>query len=133
VSREPRERAEGERGAGGRQRSEDRGQRAREPWRSQIADRLIDSDDLIERFTREPIRGIGQAVREFVHKYKDLGKPWYEVGVPFASNGTAMRAAPVGLGHRGDPRRRYHDSLIHKVGRPFIKWDALKKVRNAAQ
>jgi ADP-ribosylglycohydrolase len=75
----------------------------------------LDPDDLAKRFTREHIRGIGQATREFLHNYEDLGKPWYEAGVPSAGNGTAMRAAPVGLVHLGDPYRIYRDSLLQAV------------------
>ena len=78
-------------------------------------DHLLDPDDLAKRFTREHIRGIGQAVRKFVHNAKDIGKPWYEAGVPSAGNGTAMRAAPVGLVHLGDPYRIYRDSLLQVV------------------
>lgn len=80
-----------------------------------IRDRLIDPADLAERFTREPIRGIGQATRDFVHEYKVLGRPWYRAGVESAGNGTAMRAAPVGLVHLGDPYRIYRDSLLQSV------------------
>ncbi len=76
---------------------------------------LMDPDDLAKRFTREHIRGIGQAIREFVHNYKDLGQPWYKAGVRSAGNGTAMRAAPVGLVHMGDPYRIYRDSLLQSV------------------
>jgi ADP-ribosyl-[dinitrogen reductase] hydrolase len=67
------------------------------------------------RFTCEHIRRIGQGTQEFVHNVKDLGKAWYEAGVPSAGNGTAMRAAPVGLVHLGDPYRIYRDSLLHSV------------------
>ena len=80
-----------------------------------LRDRLLNPDDLAKRFTREQIRGIGQAVREFVHNYRDLGKPWKEAGVSSAGNGTAMRAAPVGLVHCGDPYRIYRDSLLQSV------------------
>jgi hypothetical protein len=62
-----------------------------------LRDRVLEPEDLVRRFTREHIRGIGQATREFVYNYKDLGKPWYEAGIRSAGNGTAMRAAPVGL------------------------------------
>jgi ADP-ribosylglycohydrolase len=64
---------------------------------------------------REGIRGIGQATREFVHEYKVLGRHWYQAGVQSAGNGTAMRAAPVGLVHLGDPCRIYRDSLLQSV------------------
>jgi ADP-ribosyl-[dinitrogen reductase] hydrolase len=97
------------------QKAEDSGQQEPHQRRERPADRLIDPDDLIQRFTRERIRGIGQATREFVHNVKDLGKPWYEAGVPSAGNGTAMRAAPVGLVHLGDPYRIYRDSLLQSV------------------
>src|SRR5574341_483977 len=101
--------------AGGKgQRAEDGSQQERE-WRDQLGDRLIDPEELAKRFTREHIRGIGQATREFVRDYKDLGRPWYETGVPSAGNGTAMRAAPVGLVHLGDPHRIYRDSLLQSV------------------
>jgi ADP-ribosylglycohydrolase len=88
---------------------------SRSEVRGQLADCLIDPGDIIERFTREPIRVIGQATREFVHNLKDLGKPWYEAGVRSAGNGTAMRAAPVGLVHLGDLYRIYRDSLLQSV------------------
>jgi ADP-ribosylglycohydrolase len=80
-----------------------------------LCDQLVDPDDLAQRFTRERIRGIGQTTRDFARNYKDLGKPWHEAGVPSAGNGTAMRAAPVGLVHLGDPYRIYQDSLLQSV------------------
>ena len=70
-------------------------------------DRVLDPEDLAQRFTSQHIRGIGKGTREFVRNYKDLGKPWHEAGVPSAGNGTAMRAAPVGLVHLGDLHRIY--------------------------
>lgn len=89
--------------------------RAAEAGEGDLRDQLLDPDELATRFTRERIRGIGKATREFVRNYKDLGKPWYEAGVPSAGNGTAMRAAPVGLVHLGDPYRIYRDSLLQSV------------------
>ena len=61
---------------------------------AELRDQLIDPDDLAQRFTRERIRGIGEATREFVRNYKDLGKPWYEAGVPVGRqrDGHASRA-----------------------------------------
>ena len=94
-------------------------------------DRVLDPEDLAKRFTREHIRGIGQAVREFVHNYKDLGKPWYEAGVPSAGNGTAMRAAPVGLVRLGAAFRIYRDSLLQSVvPRHIIRFHDLWRLRN---
>jgi ADP-ribosylglycohydrolase len=78
-------------------------------------DLLLEPHDLAERFTQERIRGIGQATRAFVHEYKVLGRPWYQAGVASAGNGTAMRAAPVGLVHFRDPYRIYRDSLLQSV------------------
>jgi ADP-ribosylglycohydrolase len=91
------------------------GVRAAEAGKGDLRDQLVDPDDLAQRFTRERIRGIGRATREFVRNYKDLGKPWHEAGVPSAGNGTAMRAAPVGLVHLADPYRIYRDSLLQSV------------------
>ena len=89
--------------------------RATEAGTPDLRDHLLDPDDLARRFTRERIRGIGQATREFVRNYGDRGLPWYEAGVVSAGNGTAMRAAPVGLVHLGDPYRIYRDSLLQSV------------------
>jgi hypothetical protein len=102
VSREPRECAEelGSTGEAGNRRWGDAGA-------VDLRDYLFDPDDLARRFTREWIRGMGQAVREFVHNYVDLGMPWYEIGVPSAGNGTAMCAAAVGLVHLRDPYRSF--------------------------
>jgi len=80
-----------------------------------LRDRVLDPEDLAQRFTSQHIRGIGKGTRQFVRNYKDLGKPWHEAGVPSAGNGTAMRAAPVGLVHLGDPYRIYRDSLLQSV------------------
>lgn len=91
------------------------GERAASAGKTDLADRLVDPADLIERFTREHIRGIGQATREFLQNVKMTDRAWYEVGVPSAGNGTAMRAAPVGLVHLGDPYRIYRDSLLQSV------------------
>jgi ADP-ribosylglycohydrolase len=44
----------------------------REAGPIEARDRLLDPHDIAERFTRERIRGIGQATREFVHEYKAL-------------------------------------------------------------
>jgi ADP-ribosylglycohydrolase len=93
----------------------DAGQRASDISVADLRDYLLDPDDLARRFTREYIRGIGQATREFVRNYKDLRKPWYDAGVPSAGNGTAMRAAPVGLVHLGNPYRIHRDSLLQSV------------------
>lgn len=90
-------------------------QRAGEGGVADPQDYLLDPDDLAQRFTREDIRGFGQATQEFVRNYKDLKKPWYVAGIPSAGNGTAMRAASVGLVHLGDPYRIYRDSLLQSV------------------
>lgn len=62
----------------------------------------LDPDDLAKRFTRERIRGIGKATREFVANYKDRQLPWYKSGVRSSGNGAAMRAAPAGIFFRND-------------------------------
>ncbi len=79
--------------------------RAPEAGTPGLRDHLLDPDDLARRFSRERIRGIGQATAQFIDNVKAADKPWYEVGVPSAGNGTAMRAAPVGVVHVSDPYR----------------------------
>ena len=56
----------------------DAGQRASEAGVADLREYLLDPDDLARRFTREHIRGIGQATREFVRNYKDFERSWYE-------------------------------------------------------
>ena len=58
--------------------------------------------DVALRFTREHIRGIGQATRRFVSNFKDHKLPWYQSGVASSGNGAAMRAAPIGIFYRND-------------------------------
>ena len=91
--------------------------RARGAGSTDLCDHILEPQDLADRFTREHIRGIGQASQDFVHAYRALGRPWYKAGTPSAGNDTAMRAAPVGLVHLGDPYRIYRDSLLQSVVR----------------
>ena len=62
----------------------------------------LNPEDVALRFTREHIRGIGQATRQFVANFKDRGLPWCRSGVVSAGNGAAMRAAPIGIFYRND-------------------------------
>lgn len=62
----------------------------------------FDPTHLAERFTREHIRGIGAATRQFVANFKDRKLPWYQSGVASSGNGAAMRAAPIGIFFRND-------------------------------
>jgi ADP-ribosylglycohydrolase len=62
----------------------------------------LNPDDLAQRFTKEHIRGIGTATRDFVRNYKDLKLPWYQSGVKSSGNGAAMRAAPIGIFFQND-------------------------------
>ncbi|HKG90473.1 MAG TPA: DUF6569 family protein [Gemmatimonadaceae bacterium] len=69
---------------------------------------LLEHDGLVpgrlaERFTREPIFGIGSSVRAFVHRLKDERLPWQAAGVPSAGNGALMRIAPVLVPHLARP------------------------------
>jgi len=69
---------------------------------SLVSNGRLDPADLACRFTRERIRGIGQATRQFVGNFKDRGLPWDQCGVASSGNGAAMRAAPVGIFFRND-------------------------------
>lgn len=59
----------------------------------------LDPDRLARRFTAQRIFGIGSATREFVRRYRDEQRPWFEAGVPSAGNGTLMRIASVIVPH----------------------------------
>jgi ADP-ribosylglycohydrolase len=85
--------------------------RAEDEGSVEVWDHLLDPDNLLKRFTREHIRGIGQATREIFHNYTDLEKPWYKAGVSSAGNGTTRRTAPVDLVHLGDLYRVASNSL----------------------
>jgi ADP-ribosylglycohydrolase/uncharacterized protein YegL len=86
-------------------------------WLSQsmIAKGGMDPDDLMQRFTAEHIRGIGQATLEFVKNVKLFGKRWYECGVASAGNGVAMRSASVGLFYRDNARALKLGSILQAV------------------
>lgn len=53
-------------------------------------------------FSRRPIFGIGQSVREFLRNFK-AGVPWSSAGAKSAGNGALMRIAPVLIPHLGEP------------------------------
>ena len=69
---------------------------------SLVTNGRLDPADLAYRFTHEWIRGIGQVTRQFVGNFKGRGLPWYQCGVNSSGNGSAMRAAPVGIFFRND-------------------------------
>jgi ADP-ribosylglycohydrolase/uncharacterized protein YegL len=83
--------------------------------RSLIANRGVDPDDLVQRFTAEHILGIGEATLEFVRNVKKFGKRWYDSGVVSAGNGVAMRSAPIGLFYREDVRALKLGSILQAV------------------
>lgn len=68
-----------------------------------IADGGLVPDHLAAKFTKYQIYGIGSAVKDYIHAYKDLGKPWMEAGQSSAGNGALMRIAPVLIPHLRQP------------------------------
>jgi ADP-ribosylglycohydrolase len=82
---------------------------------SLIANGGVEPRDLVQRFSAEKIRGIGQATREFLRNAKVLGKPWFESGVASAGNGVAMRSAPIGLFYREDSKALKLGSILQAV------------------
>jgi len=82
---------------------------------SLIANGGVEPHDLVQRFTAEKIRGIGQATRDFVRNAKVLVKPWFESGVASAGNGVAMRSAPIGLFYRSNFPALKLGSILHAV------------------
>jgi ADP-ribosylglycohydrolase len=95
-------------------------------------------------------RGKGRATTEAV-KNLVAGQPWWRAGVAVnsAGNGSAMRAAPIGLAHafRPTPERLIHDALLssipthtHRVGvagaiiiAAGVAWCVRESVRGAGQ
>ena len=64
-----------------------------------IEDRGFDPERVAERFCRQPIFGIGSAVRQFVETTRSGSRPWTQCGVKSAGNGALMRIAPMLIPH----------------------------------
>jgi ADP-ribosylglycohydrolase len=95
----------------------DDSQLARELLQSFAARSTFDPEDYAERimriFAEQRIVGFGYSTKEAVKRLFQ-GIPWHESGAPppSAGNGSAMRAAPVGLMYFDDPQallRTAHD------------------------
>lgn len=71
---------------------------------SLIENNGVNPEDLAHRFTRELIRGIGKATKQFIKNYKDKKMPWQECGINSSGNGVAMRSSPIGIFYRDKPR-----------------------------
>lgn len=67
------------------------------------ADGELLPEQVAQRFTRQPIYGIGRTVRAFLGNYKERGLPWYESGTHSAGNGALMRIAPILVPHLRTP------------------------------
>ena len=63
-----------------------------------IADQGFDPEHVVARFCRDPIYGIGSAVRQFLVNH-EAGEPWYQCGTKSAGNGALMRIAPMLIPH----------------------------------
>jgi ADP-ribosylglycohydrolase len=61
------------------------------------------ADNLAQRFCEDEIYGIGGAVREFIHEYKDESNAWFVAGSRSAGNGALMRVPPMIVPHVGTP------------------------------
>jgi ADP-ribosylglycohydrolase len=99
----------------------DNSQLARELIQSFVARKRFDPPDYADRisalFTEDRIVGRGRATEEAANRLA-AGLPWDEAGTPppAAGNGSAMRAAPIGLFFSNDPaamvRAAYNQSFI---------------------
>ncbi len=52
-------------------------------------------DELMERFAKDQIYGIGQATKDAILTFKEYGYDWEHLGSRSAGNGALMRIAPV--------------------------------------
>ena len=68
-----------------------------------ISDGGVWPEHLAQRFVGQCIFGIGHAVGEFLHRFKDEGLPWEQAGTQSAGNGALMRIAPVLVSHLRTP------------------------------
>ena len=82
-------------------------------WLLAHANAPLSATDLAERIVRwgRTGRGIGRATTQALRNY-DHGLPWWDAGVPSAGNGAAMRAAPYGLRHAGQPDQLRHVAAL---------------------
>ena len=68
---------------------------------------------LADRFTREPIIGIGRTMKDFLRNYKKFKLPWFVSGVPSAGNGALMRISPIVLPYLTRPSEEmWADSVL---------------------
>ncbi len=68
-----------------------------------VTDRGLVADHLAERFSEEPIFGIGSSVDTFLRSLKRGVRPWYRCAAHSAGNGALMRIAPVLIPHLRHP------------------------------
>jgi ADP-ribosyl-[dinitrogen reductase] hydrolase len=55
----------------------------------------LDPELVAERYSREPIIGIGITMSTFLTGYKEEGLPWFHANVPSAGNGAVMKLPPA--------------------------------------
>jgi len=73
--------------------------------------------EFVKLWQRGEIVGPGASCTEAVHNMMSLGMSWEDAGTPpgRAGNGTAMRAAPIGLWHQAHPEHIERDATISSI------------------
>ena len=75
------------------------------------------AEKFVELWQTGEIVGAGASCSEAVHNMTALGVGWEDAGTPpgRAGNGTAMRAAPIGLWNHSHPERICHDAEVSSI------------------
>ena len=83
-----------------------------------VANGFLDPEDLARRFVAwlPTGRGNGQAATAAVERLRD-GEPWYRVATS-SGNGTARRAAPIGLARWNNPARQRAEAILSTLPTP---------------
>jgi ADP-ribosylglycohydrolase len=84
-----------------------------------VANGFLDPEDLARRFVaRLPTgRGNGWATTAAGERLRD-GEPWYRAAETSSGNGTARRAAPIGLVRWNDPARLQTEAILSTLPTP---------------
>jgi len=85
--------------------------------RAKAVDGSVIADEFVKLWRTGEIVGAGASCTEAVHNIVDLGMDWKEAGTAQgrAGNGTAMRAAPIGLWNHSHPDRIRCDAEISSI------------------
>jgi len=78
-----------------------------------ISDDGLIPDNLVKRFCKHHIVGIGNTVKSSLSNYRDGHKPWYNTGLDSLGNGALMRVSSIIVPYLNKPHRSmYVDAAL---------------------